>query len=211
VDLSPVLVDAANAKLAQAGARPGAAPVKFVCANAATAALEDAPFDVLFSRFGVMFFDDPLAAFAHMRGWLKPSGRTAFVCWAPPRENPWILEIETINKRYAATPDVDPRAPGPFALSDPDRLRDVLDKAGFVDVVLDSWRGGQAIGGPGATPEQAAQFAMTGMSVGQALKDASDEVKAKARADVLALFTKHHRPEGVMMPSTAWVVTANAS
>jgi SAM-dependent methyltransferase len=207
IDLSPVLVEAAKAKLAQAEARPGAAPVKFVCGNAATLALEDAPFDVLFSRFGVMFFDDLHAAFRHMRGWLTPTGRVAFVCWAPPKENPWILEIEAINRRYAATPDVDPNAPGPFALSNPDRLRDVLGEAGFVNVTLDAWRGGQAIGGPGATPEQAAQFAMTGMSVGQALKDQPDSVKAKARADVVALFAKHHTKDGVLMPSCAWVVT----
>ncbi len=215
VDLSPVLVDAARAKLAAAGPRAGAAPVKFVCGDASKLALEDAPFDVLFSRFGVMFFEDPVAAFRTMRSWLKPKddkgpGRLAFICWAPPKENPWIGEIETITRRYVATPDIDPHAPGPFGLSDPERTRAILGSAGFTDVAMELWRGGQAVGGPGATLAQAADFAMTGMSVGSALKDQPDAVKARARADVEALFAKYLTPEGVMMPSAAWIVTAKA-
>ena len=83
-----------------------------------------------------------------------------------------------------------------------------MEKAGFADVAIDVWRGEQALGGPGASPEAAADFATHGMHVGQMLEDEPEEVKAQARADLVALFETHHRPEGVMLASSAWFVTA---
>jgi SAM-dependent methyltransferase len=208
LDLSPLLIDAATRRLTKSARPPGSARVKFLLGDAATAALDEPPFDVLFSRFGVMFFPDPHLAFAHMRGWLKPTGRAAFCCWAPPEENPWVLEIEAVVRRYVEPPGHTPHAPGPFGLADVERLKDILAKAGFVEVAIDAWRGQQAIAGPGATPAQAAAFAMTGMHVCQLLGDAPDELKSRVRADLEALFASKHGPGGVLLPSAAWLVTA---
>lgn len=210
IDVSAVLVEAAT-EHALAHRRPGSAPVRFILADAAAKQLDEAPFDVLFSRFGVMFFADPIAAFRNLRGWLKPTGRLAFACWAPPKENPWLIEVQEILGRFVDAPKPDPLAPGPFAFADMSRVRDILTKAGFASIAHDAWRGGQAIGGVGATPAQAADFAMTAMHVGQMLADQPETVKAKARAEVEALFAKHHTKDGVTPPSTAWIVTAKAS
>ena len=88
--------------------------------------------DLLFSRFGVMFFDDPVGAFTHLRGALKAGGRLAFVCWRTPPENPWASAPVRAAKPFLPDqPPPDPLAPGPFAFSDPDRIRTILVQAGF--------------------------------------------------------------------------------
>jgi SAM-dependent methyltransferase len=210
LDVSPVLVDAATRRQSKSARPPGSARIKFQVGDAATAALDEPPFDLLFSRFGLMFFEDPYSAFAHMRGWLKPSGRTAFSCWAPASENPWILEIEAVLRRHVETPEPTPDAPGPFGLADAERTRDILAKAGFVDIAFETWRGDQPVGGPGATPAHAAAFAMSGMHVGQVLGEAPDELRERVRADLQAMFARNHSPAGVLLPSTVWLVTAKA-
>ena len=79
--------------LARAAERlPPGAPVKFVRADATTHRFESAAFDLLFSRFGVMFFAEPARAFANLRTALKPSGRLAFACWRKFDENPWFAD-----------------------------------------------------------------------------------------------------------------------
>jgi SAM-dependent methyltransferase len=210
LDLSPALIDAATRRLSKAARPPGSARVRFVRGDAGTVALDEPPFDVLFSRFGVMFFEDPYPAFANMRSWLKPTGRAAFSCWAPPSENAWVLEIEAVLKRHIETPEPTPNAPGPFALADTERLRDVLAKAGFVDVAIDAWRGHVPFGGPGATPAHAAAFAMNGMHLGELLSEESDALKAQVQADLEALFATKQGEGSMLFPGMAWFVSAKA-
>src|SRR3546814_6817795 len=80
-------------------------------------------FDLLFSRFGVMFFDDPAAAFAHLREALKAGGRLAFVCWRAAAENDWVrLPMGAIRDLVPPPPPPDPEAPGPFSFGDSDQI-----------------------------------------------------------------------------------------
>jgi ubiquinone/menaquinone biosynthesis C-methylase UbiE len=128
VDISRPMLDAAR----RLAASHPALPLEFVETDAAAATLAGAQ-DLLFSRFGLMFFDQPAAALRHLRGALRPGGRCAFVCWRAPRDNPWAM-APLVAARQALNihpPPADPLAPGPFAFADEQRLRALMAEAGF--------------------------------------------------------------------------------
>jgi SAM-dependent methyltransferase len=124
-------IDISTSMLAHAQ-KSAPANTTFTHADAQTEALPPHHFDHLVSRFGVMFFDDPAAAFTNLRTALKPTGTLTLACWAPFKQNPWF----TIP-RFIATdllghpPSFDPRAPGPFAFADPSYVLEILTDAGF--------------------------------------------------------------------------------
>ena len=207
LDISPSLVTAATRR-AQAA---GVGNVRFRCADAAVAALDGPPFDRLFSRFGVMFFEDAASAFANLRRLVQDGAAADFSVWAPARENAWIAELMQVAARYVELPTPVPRAPGPFALDDPDYLRDVLARVGFGAVRIDTWRGEQLVGGAGASAEEATDFILEAMSFGRLLADARPQTKDALKADVVALFSRHETAEGVPMPATAFLVRAVAA
>ena len=119
---------------------PEYASVHFLQADAAAHAFEPASFDLLFSRFGVMFFDDPVAAFSNLKRALRPRGRLGFCCWQSLRDNAWAaLPLQAALQYVAAPQDTpDPHAPGPFAFADPQRVRAILGAAGFADVSIEA-------------------------------------------------------------------------
>ena len=207
LDISPDLIREAAARAAAAGL----ANARFVCGDAAVTPLEGAPFDRLFSRFGSMFFAAPVAAFAHLRSLLKPGARIDLAVWAHPRDNLWMMEMMGVVRQHIDVPPAVPRAPGPFAFEDRDYLGDVLAEAGFSAMEVDAYSGHQAVGGPGASPEDATAFVLGAMAVGRLLAEQDAAVQAAARADLLALFRQRHvTGEGVMMGCKAWLVSARA-
>ena len=130
----------------------GLANLRYVEADAAHCAF--APeHDLLLSRFGVMFFDDPLSAFANIRTAAAPGGRLAFVCWRAVAENEYAaMPFEIARPLMPPLPPFDPVAPGPFALSDSDRLRGIVDSAGFSTIGIEKLDGVMRMG---ATAEEA--------------------------------------------------------
>ena len=204
LDISPDLIVAARAR---AGADFPA--LRFFCGDAASAVLPAAPYDRLVSRFGSMFFADPVAAFRHLRTQLVPGARFDLAVWGPPRDNVWMMAVMGVIRAHVEVPPATPRAPGPFAFEDIDYLRDLLADAGFARVDIDDWRGDQAIGGPGHTPAEAADFALGSMSAARVLSEAGADVMAAARADLERVYAEHHDPEaGVRLGARAWLVTA---
>ncbi|MDM7929338.1 MAG: class I SAM-dependent methyltransferase [Blastomonas fulva] len=205
LDISPDLIDEARRR---AEAHPN---VTFVCADAATVMFDDAPYDRLISRFGSMFFADPYAAFTNLHSLIKPGGRIDLAIWAAPRDNPWMMELMGVARSHIDIPSPDPRAPGPFAFADLDYVRDILAHAGFSAPDIEPYQGEQAIGGPGASPDDAADFALASMAIGRALAEAGDDVLARARANLVTLFGQRHVPgKGVMMANKVWLLTATA-
>ncbi|MDZ4778592.1 MAG: class I SAM-dependent methyltransferase, partial [Alphaproteobacteria bacterium] len=134
VDVSAPMLARADARAAEAGLQH----VRFAEGDASSAKL-GGPFDLLFSRFGVMFFDDPQAAFAHLRLAMKPGGRMAFVCWRTFAENEWarLPAVAAIGVLGPPKTPADPLAPGPFAFGDATRTRAILEGAGWRDVKLE--------------------------------------------------------------------------
>ena len=207
IDISPDLAAATTRRAAAAGI----ANARFICADAATVAVPDAPFDRLCSRFGSMFFVEPVPAFANLRGLLKPGGRLDLAVWGPPQQNPWMLEGMAVARRHVEMPAPVPRAPGPFAFEEREYMEETLVAAGFSNVNIVAAKGELPVGGPGATAQQAQAFVRHALAFGQALLDYPPEVQEAAAAELTALYARHYRPgEGVMMGYAVWLVSANA-
>ncbi|AUX69953.1 SAM-dependent methyltransferase [Porphyrobacter sp. HT-58-2] len=206
LDVAPMLIARAEERAAASGS-----PARFVCADAATATLDEPPFDRLFSRFGSMFFPDPVAAFANLKTMLTPSARIDLAVWAHPRDNAWMMEVMSVVRAHVEVPPAVPRAPGPFAFEDLGYLEDILTKAGFSGMEAAGYTGEQAVGGPGATPAEATDFVLASMAAGRILLQQGEDVLATARADLGKVFTRHYREgEGVMLSCKAWLVKAVA-
>jgi SAM-dependent methyltransferase len=124
VDISRVLVSAAQARA------PGNAA--FEAGDAANHAFETAAFDLVFSRFGVMFFPDPVQAFRNLRRALRPNGRLVFLCWRTLQENPWVgVLMQAAMPHLPPVERPGPEDPGPFSFGDQTRVERILRTAGF--------------------------------------------------------------------------------
>ena len=201
-------LDISATLLAQAAKTAAEAPnVAFVEADASLHPFE-AEYDLVFSRFGVMFFDDPPAAFANIRKALKPGGRLAFVCWRPAAENQWVsIPAGAAKEILPPQPPPDPLAPGPFAFSDPGRVEDILTKAGFHDVTAEKLDGTMDLG---PSVDHAA-FQMTHLGpLSRALNEADDETRARVVDAVKAAFAKIATEGGVRPGIACWLVSARA-
>jgi SAM-dependent methyltransferase len=110
--------------------------ITFLEADAQAYSFQSASSDALYSRFGVMFFIDPVAAFKNLLAALKPkSGRLAFVCWRPLKENPWMgIPVKAAMQHLPPQEPPDPLAPGPFAFADAERVKRILGEAGFSEI-----------------------------------------------------------------------------
>jgi SAM-dependent methyltransferase len=196
VDISRPMLDVAERR-ATSGAR-------FLERDAQTDDLGAGAFDAVFSRFGVMFFSDPAAAFANIRKALKPGGRLAFVCWRPYEDNPWMREPMEAAQRYLPPSEPrDPIAPGPFAFADADRVRSILKDAGFIGVSMDPFDA--RIGG--GTVDESLELAFKVGPLGAALRE-NPQYADQVRDAVRAAMTPYDTPSGLRMPAAVWIVTA---
>ena len=164
------------------------------------------PFDVLVSRFGVMFFPDPVATFSHLRSLLVDGGRLSFAAWTRFDDNPWLsvpsAAIATVVEP-APTPGAD--QPGPFAFADADRVRQVLGDAGFTDVRLDEVSADVDYG----TDLDATVAFIRQMDHTRATLDHHPEaVQAEAMAAVRSALEAHAGPDGIRLPGLVWLVRA---
>src|SRR5262245_46832674 len=174
-DISPALIDTAHARI-----RSDERDIAFAIADVATAPTPEKPYERLVSRFGVMFYDDPAAAFGNLVRWLAPGGRFAFAVWGPQAENPWNTSIREVVAEIIDAPPPDPEAPGPFRYAAADKLIALLDQAGFNDLDVRDWRGAIAAGG-GLPAAEAANFAMASSSTCDLLAEAGVEALDEAR------------------------------
>jgi len=135
VDISAPMLALARARCAAQGMDQ----VRLLCADAQSHPFEQAAHDVLVSRFGVMFFSDPIAAFANLRQALRPRGRLAFVCWGPLDANPWFALPLAVGVRALGPPEPEPpRAPGPLAFAETGYVEEILVRAGFAGIRIET-------------------------------------------------------------------------
>lgn len=196
-----------SAPLLAAARKRGAGNVDFVEADASVATFKP-EYDLVFSRFGVMFFADPPAAFSNIRTSLKPGGRLAFVCWRQPQENIWaMIPLGAGRPLLPPQPPPDPLAPGPFAFADPERVKDILSMAGFRDVQIEKLDGVMDLG---QSAEHAASVMTTIGPLSRALGDVDEVTRAKIVTAVRDAFAAIKTPDGIRPALACWLVGAKA-
>ena len=185
-----------------------ASRVGFAHADAADYDFDAARFDLLFSRFGVMFFDDPTSAFRNLRAAATPRARLAFCCWRPLAENPFVrLPLQGALSVLPPPPSPEPRAPGPFAFAEPDYVETLLGDAGWSSVAIT----------PAQIPMRwASEDGFSALvrdlvnlgPIGRLLQEAEAAEREKVYAACEELLRPHYR-DGVMeMDGAVWMVTA---
>jgi SAM-dependent methyltransferase len=163
------------------------------------------PLDAAFSRFGVMFFEDPVAAFANIRRGLRPGGRVAFVCWRQLFENPWMtVPMAAVLPLLPAPPTAPPPgAPGPFAFADRDRLFGILRDAGFAEISIAPHDAQLAWG----DLDTSVRLAMRLGPVAGLAREHPQLAEAMADA-VRATLAAHAGDDGIRLDAATWIVTA---
>lgn len=186
-----------------------AGSVKFVEADAQTAdvTFEGDRYDFAFSRFGVMFFGDPEAAFANIRKALKPKARLSFVCWRAPEENPWMTAPATAVAHLFSPselpPTQDPLAPGPFAFAEASRVTGILSRARFTQVDVRPLN--TMIGAGGLDDQMTVSFQVGPLgALARAHPDRVAEMKGPVRKSIRPYLTDGK----VKMPAACWIATA---
>jgi ubiquinone/menaquinone biosynthesis C-methylase UbiE len=187
---------------------PKTLPVDFVLADATVYPFDPASFDLLVSRFGVMFFAEPALSFANLRRALKPAGRLAFVCWREPRENPMLMTpLQAAYKHVPKLPQPGPEDPGPFSFASEERVKRILREAGFVDVAIVPRNLSLDIA-IGRGLEAAVQGAIEIGPASRALHDHPEDVRAAAKESIREALKPFVRGESVPLPAAIWIVTA---
>jgi SAM-dependent methyltransferase len=200
LDLSAPMLEVARRRAEEQGI-----DVDFVQCDAQTASFDE-PFDVVVSRFGVMFFDDSAAAFANLAKATLPGGRLCFVCWQEMFANEWIAVPSMAMVAHVGIPELpEPGAPGPFALADAGRTRGLLESAGWSEVTVEEHKHGMRIG---RDPEDVVAF-MLSDEMGRRLVVGKDPKVVQAGTEAtLDALRPYATPEGVVLGGTCWLVTA---
>ena len=179
--------------------------------DAADLPVRDLGAELMISRFGVMFFGDPVAAFANLRTGLAPGGRVRFACWRPINQNPWVqIPLHAVYEHAPRLGKPDPEEPGPFSFADTARVTRILTAAGFtepsftpLDVELDIAAGG--------TFEDAVVQSSEMGPARRALADQPDDIRAAALKSIRRALTPYASPTGVKLPGAIWLVAADRS
>lgn len=187
---------------------PADLPVEFILADATVHAFEPGRADLLFSRFGVMFFAEPTLSFRNMRKGLRPGGRVTFVCWREPSMNPWmLLPLQEAYKHVPRLPEVGPEDPGPFAFAREDRVRRILTEAGFSSIALEPVALSLDLGfGQGL--ETAVRGTLDIGPVSRALEGQPPDVVAKVAGSIRTALASLQKGDAVPLGASIWIVTA---
>lgn len=204
-------LDVSGPLVAQATARLAAlVQARILLADAAAVALEPHSVDLLFSRFGVMFFGDPTAAFRHLRGALRSGGRVCFACWRAPSQNPWMmLPLSIAYAHVSRLPKPGPDDPGPFSFADPERVTGILSGAGFTNIafaphdVMFDISAGEGIAG-------AVAYTLEIGATSRALEGHPPNIRQQVADDLHAAFTAMASNDAVFLGGAIWIVTATA-
>lgn len=202
IDLSASMLTKARA----AASAAGLTNVDFVQGDAQVHGFEHGTFDVAISRFGVMFFADPVAAFSNIARSLTPHGRLAVLVWKRLVDNEWFSEIGRALALDRPRPEPEVGAPSPFGLSEPAFVRGVLTAAGFVDLTFDSV---DATFHAGTDAAHAFEY-VSGLGFTRfMLRDLDDGDKARALKALRSTIDAHETERGVTFDSTSWLITAS--
>ena len=199
VDLSSQMLELAR----RTATAEGLDNVEFRHADAQIYPFESAAFDVVISRMGSMFFGDPVAAFTNLRRALRPGGRMTLLTWQSLTDNEWLTEFRTALAVGRDIPTPPPDGPGPFTLSDPDRVRAILGAAGFADISFKSLHEPMNYG---SDPDDAFDFVSSFLA--WMLEGLDEADKGAALAALRKTIAEHAGDHGVTYQSATWIIQA---
>lgn len=205
VDVSSQLLDVARKRAKQQNLQ-----VEFIEEDASKFRASK-PVDAAISRFGVMFFDKPVEAFASIKSNLRPEGRMVIACWQSLRDNEWASAPGQIAKQFVTEPlpRPDPLAPGPFSFADKDRIVSVLSEAGWRGVDIQDWSG--ELSPPGKTVDESTEFILKLGPIARLLKEQNIPLEG-IRDELKEMLSGRLNAEGVpALNAKAWIVSATAS
>jgi SAM-dependent methyltransferase len=202
IDLSAAMLDRARAVARE----DGLTNVSFVQGDAQVHTFRDGEFDLAISRFGVMFFADPTAAFANLARATRAQGRLVFLCWQELQQNDWILVPTAAALAHVPQPDLGaPDDPGPFSLAVPDRVRSILAAGGWHDVELHEAKEKLVLG---KDADEAFTFVLGFRTFRRLLEGADEATVARALDAVRDALAERETSDGVAVRSAVWVVSA---
>lgn len=201
LDISARMLDAARTRIAQGGIDN----ISFLEADAQTHHFNPETFDLVLSRFGVMFFDNPPAAFSNVATAMTHGARLAFLCWQEALENEWIVVAGAAIAAHVALPELDAGGPGPFSLGDPEHVRSLLAGAGLSDVTIEGLTEPVNLG---SDVKEAVGY-LRSLGVVRALLSGIDQdTVAKLESDLTDALQPYAGDDGVRLGSASWLVTA---
>ena len=203
LDISGPMIKEARSRESLAGQKN----VTFDCSDAQTHQFHPV-YDVVFSRFGVMFFEDPMAAFSNIRCAIKPGGRLVFICWQPAKDNEWVSRSLDIVANHIMLPEPPgPEDPGPMSFGDANRINRILTNTGFSDIRIEGRNTPFTVG---VNTEEAVEFLTQLGPAGGAIanSDANEETKFRIVSDMRVALESYETDQGITLGSATWVVTA---
>jgi ubiquinone/menaquinone biosynthesis C-methylase UbiE len=189
---------------------PAGLPVEFVLADATVYPFVPESFDLLVSRFGVMFFAEPALSFTNLRWALRPTGRLAFACWRDPRNNPFFMApLQAVYKHVPKLPQLGPEDPGPFSFASEARVRRILSEAGFAGVAMEACDLSLDIA-VGRGLDAAVESALEIGPASRALAEQPPDVVAAATNSIREALAPFVTGQAVLLGASIWIVTASA-
>lgn len=182
--------------------------MSFACADAQTHCFEASTFDVAFSRFGVMFFDEPVTAFSNIRQALKPAGRIAAICWQATNHNDWVsLPFDIVANHTPLPTPPGPEDPGAFSFGDTKRVHHILTSAGYTDISIENFEAPFNIGGD--IDEAMAFLTRMGPASGIISQAGVDELtRLRIISELRDALESYTTSQGVIMGAACWIITA---
>jgi SAM-dependent methyltransferase len=204
LDISAPMLADARARASRASARN----LEFIEGDAQVHALEPSAFDRVFSRFGVMFFADPVAAFANLASAVNEGGSLCFICWQAMPSNPWMVVPAQAAAQHIEMPaPADPGGPGPFSFADADHVTSVVANAGWKNVQCTDHSGELSVGLGQSLPD-IIEFLQQMGPAGNALREATPEQRAKVTATMSDVLAPYYTDDALRMGFATWIVTA---
>ena len=190
---------------------PAGIPVDFALADATVYPFVSGSFDLVVSRFGVMFFAKPAISFANMRTALRPSGRLTFACWREPRDNPWLMApLQAVYKHVPKLPQLGPEDPGPFSFASEQRVIRILSEAGFSGIEMEPCNLSLDVA-VGRGLDAAVETALEIGPASRALEGQPPEVRAAAANSICEALAPFASGNAVPLAASIWIVTALGS
>jgi len=182
--------------------------LSFECADVQSHQFEPNIFDVAYSRFGVMFFSNPIAAFTNIRQTLQPDGRLVFICWQSITTNQWVsLALDVVANHISLPPPSNTKEPDAFSFGDPKRVQKILEVAGFIDISIQNYETQFNIG---ADIDEAVTF-LTHMGPASCVIESlefSSATRGHIITDLFEAIAPYETEDGVNLGAATWIVTA---